>query len=556
MKKIVLSAFVLGLLSTAICVGFVRPTVAEWAIYIRSDGSVDPATAPIQRNGNIYTLTENIYDEIVVERDNIVVDGAGYLLQGTGSVRGIDLSHRSNVTIKNMQIGGRFGCGIYLQNSSNNTITENNIANNMDGICLQLSSNNRISANYLIDNLRFGIMIQDSSNNNIISENNVIDNGGGISIYSSSNNRLINNNMKNDYNFEVYGTELSHFVNDVDSSNTINDKKVYYFVNESDLIISSFTFPDLGFLALVNCTRIIVQNLNLANNGQGILLAFTTNSTITKNHITHNSYGIGFYSSSKNIISGNHITNNLRCIHLFESSSNTIYNNNFINNTKQVDDLAFGSNSARLSVNVWDDGYPSGGNYWDDYLTQYPNAKEIDGSGIGDTPYVIYERNQDDYPLLPYWFPPTISVVSPENKTYIIGNVSLTFTLSEPVSWIGYSLDGQANVTITGDTDLTGLSDGSHSLIVYAEDTAGNTGTSETIYFSIAQKKETPAHMILFREALIVGFTIAIAVIIMIIRKEIQRKNTNGKKRANKLHLAHACRILATVSSFWKKHWS
>jgi len=530
MKKIVLSAFVLGLLSTAICVGFVRPTVAEWAIYIRSDGSVDPATAPIQRNGNIYTLTENIYDEIVVERDNIVVDGAGYLLQGTGSVRGIDLSHRSNVTIKNMQIGGRFGCGIYLQNSSNNTITENNIANNMDGICLQLSSNNRISANYLIDNLRFGIMIQDSSNNNIISENNVIDNGGGISIYSSSNNRLINNNMKNDYNFEVYGTELSHFVNDVDSSNTINDKKVYYFVNESDLIISSFTFPDLGFLALVNCTRIIVQNLNLANNGQGILLAFTTNSTITKNHITHNSYGIGFYSSSKNIISGNHITNNLRCIHLFESSSNTIYNNNFINNTKQVDDLAFGSNSARLSVNVWDDGYPSGGNYWDDYLTQYPNAKEIDGSGIGDTPYVIYERNQDDYPLLPYWFPPTISVVSPENKTYIIGNVSLTFTLSEPVSWIGYSLDGQANVTITGDTDLTGLSDGSHSLIVYAEDTAGNTGTSETIYFSIAQKKETPAHMILFREALIVGFTIAIAVIIIIIGKEIQRKMRNGKR--------------------------
>ena len=529
MEKTVLLAFVLGLLSTAVFVGFVRPTVAEWAIYIRSDGSVDPETASIQRIGNIYTFTENIYASLVVERDNIVVDGAGYLLQGTGSVRGIDLSHRSNVTIKNMQIGGGFVCGIYLQNSSNNTITENNIANTMDGIFLQLSSNNRISANYLINNLRGGILIQDSSNNNIISANNIINNGGGISIYSSSDNKLRNNNMKNDYNFEVYGTELSHFVNDVDISNNINGKKIYYFVNERDQVVSPSTFPDLGFLALVNCTRIIAQNLNLANNGQGLLLAFTTNSTITKNYITHNSNGIGLYSSSKNIISGNSITNNYRCIHLFKSSNNIIYHNNFINNTKQVDEFALGSNSARLSVNVWDDGYPSGGNYWDDYLTRYPDAKEIDGSGIGDTPYVIYERNQDNYPLLPYWFPPTISIVSPENKTYTASNVSLTFSVNELTSWIGYSLDGQANVTITENTTLTVLSLGEHSLIVYAKDTAGNTGTSETIYFSVTQKteprKRMPTRMLLLEYAFVVGFAIALTVMIMIIRKEIQRRD-------------------------------
>ena len=80
--------------------------------------------------------------------------------------------------------------------------------------------------------------------------------------------------------------------------------------------------------------------------------------------------------------------------------------------------------------------------------------------------------------------PPTISIVSPENKTYTVNNVSLTFTVSEPTSWIGYSLDEQANVTITGNTTLTGLFDGTHSLIVYAKDTAGNTGASETIYFT------------------------------------------------------------------------
>ena len=81
--------------------------------------------------------------------------------------------------------------------------------------------------------------------------------------------------------------------------------------------------------------------------------------------------------------------------------------------------------------------------------------------------------------------PPTISIVSPENKTYTVSNVSLTFNVSETTSWMAYSLDGQANVTITGNMTLAGLSDGMHSLVVYAKDTVGNTGASETIRFNI-----------------------------------------------------------------------
>jgi len=52
-------------------------------------------------------------------------------------------------------------------------------------------------------------------------------------------------------------------------------------------------------------------------------------------------------------------------------------------------------------TNVWDDGYPSGGNYWSDYEERYPNATEIDGTGIWDTPYVIDENNEDNYPIVP-----------------------------------------------------------------------------------------------------------------------------------------------------------
>ena len=83
--------------------------------------------------------------------------------------------------------------------------------------------------------------------------------------------------------------------------------------------------------------------------------------------------------------------------------------------------------------------------------------------------------------------PPTISIVSPENKTYTANNVSLTFTVNELTSWIGYSLDEQANVTITGNTTLTGLSDGIHNLVVYAKDIAGNTGASKTIIFRVTE---------------------------------------------------------------------
>jgi len=81
--------------------------------------------------------------------------------------------------------------------------------------------------------------------------------------------------------------------------------------------------------------------------------------------------------------------------------------------------------------------------------------------------------------------PPTISILSPEYETYATNEVSLTFTVSEPVSWIGYSLDGQENQSIAGNTTLYDLPDGLHSMIVYAEDTVGNVGASEIVQFTV-----------------------------------------------------------------------
>jgi len=81
--------------------------------------------------------------------------------------------------------------------------------------------------------------------------------------------------------------------------------------------------------------------------------------------------------------------------------------------------------------------------------------------------------------------PPKISITSPENKMYDSPDVPLNFTVNESVSQISYVLDGQENVTIAGNTTLSGLTDGPHNLIVYAKDAAGNIGVSETGYFSV-----------------------------------------------------------------------
>lgn len=101
--------------------------------------------------------------------------------------------------------------------------------------------------------------------------------------------------------------------------------------------------------------------------------------------------------------------------------------------------------------------------------------------------------------------PPKITILSIQNETIYTKNVTLNFTLNEPLSWMAYSLDSQANATIPENMTLTGLSYGSHNLTLYARDTAGNIGASETVYFTIAQPPEP------LPTTLVVGATAIIA---------------------------------------------
>jgi parallel beta-helix repeat protein len=152
----------------------------------------------------------------------------------------------------------------------------------------------------------------------------------------------------------------------------------------------------------------IVKNNAVVGGFMGIYDNWGGNNLILDNFMTHQvvwediTGAITFQFVSNNTVVGNTFIENERAIDIFKSSNNTIYHNNFINNTVQVV-------STPEYKNFWDDGYPSGGNYWSDYndtdLYSGPYQNETGSDGVGDVRYVIDENNQDNYPLMSPWTP-------------------------------------------------------------------------------------------------------------------------------------------------------
>lgn len=199
---------------------------------------------------------------------------------------------------------------------------------------------------------------------------------------------------------------------------------IYSSVNKGRL-------PECG-IALGSSTHNVISDNIIMNRGQGIVFQDSSDNTVSGNFITNCAVGILFeWWCNNNTIIRNKISDiGIYGIWITESSDNNIiYHNNFINNNPNAYDEC---------TNMWDDDYPSGGNYWDDYTGVDENE-----DGIGDTPYnILGGGNQDRYPLMdPY--------VSPEFEiTEIAGGIGIHANIKNIGE--GDANDVKWNITIEG----------------------------------------------------------------------------------------------------------
>jgi parallel beta-helix repeat protein len=266
-----------------------------------------------------------------------------------------------------------------------------------------------------------GISINNTTAYFII-RNCIVENGGeggypvyGIFFYKVTNGKIVNNTVDtNGYNIRLENSD----------NNTL----------ENNSIVETI-YPGYGSGILLEYSNNNTLSNNAAWNGSsGIALSyFSENNTLINNTVVSNAYGIQLYdSANNNTLINNTCENNYCGIQLFTSvhtsaDNNRVYHNNLVNN--QVQDTG---------SNYWDNGYPSGGNYWSYYhgSDNYhgPNQNILGSDGIGDTPENIPGgSNQDRYPLMNPGSPGyvrgvSVSISPSSNRG--ADNTTLTYTVT------------------------------------------------------------------------------------------------------------------------------
>ena len=291
--------------------------------------------------------------------------------------------------------------GCVLLANCRNIIAENlELKNNYYGILLVNSSSILIRQNSIRDNwnnydfLCGGIYSDDKSWDIMITSNNVTANKDGIVLWG------YNNTVSFNYIANNFDTGIEVGSDSVVSHNTIisNQKNGVYISGSNCLVESNNIMSGLGPGIVVSGSNHTIFSNNIIANGRpteniygtshfGMYTFFASNCTISKNNVFQwDNYGMFMY----------------------ESVGNQIFHNNFISNNQEF------WNCGNSSSSAWDDGYPSGGNYWSSY-----NGTDDNEDGIGDTPYSFDVNNTDQYPLMTPWTenPP------PQVVTLVVGGI-------------------------------------------------------------------------------------------------------------------------------------
>lgn len=353
----------------------------------------------------------------------------------------------------------------------------------------------------------------------------------GIFLWSCSGALLRNNIMSdNTWNFAVSGDSLSHFVHDVDPSNMVDGKPIYFWVNENDKRVPK----DAGYVALINSTNVTAEDLSLTSNEQGVLLVNTKESVIRNVTISGNDVGIDLHMSSNNRITMNSLdTINWLSLYLvsscnntltentirkgdygistMHSNGNTIYHNNFIDNKVQQYHLN--------SSNKWDNGEE--GNYWSDY-----NGADLNGDGVGDT--LTPHLGVDYYPLVNIFdnIPPTADAGKGQT---VFKNAAVLFNASSATDNIGivdYKWDfgdGSKGSGVT--TNHVYEAAGVYTVMLTVTDVSGNIAT-DVILITVVDPPVPFVWWILFA---VVGTVAIILTTSLWLRRHVEKKGIKNK---------------------------
>lgn len=339
---------------------------------------------------------------IFTTADDVTVTGftiqnSGRAVNGTVPDAGISLDHVINCNVSGNKVISNY-VGIFARPSRSSWFQNNIMNRNHVGIDINNQSiYNVISSNSLQENnVSIHVYYADF---NVFLQNNLTDNSVGVVIRNSSNNAFTLNEIESGLKGMIFdGADFNNI-----SQNRLFDLEYGFQLktySEHNVIYGntvencSYAGIDLNEYA---CNNDLLDNTVLHSEVGIDVSDGSVNNTISGNCLTANLVSMHFWYSNLNEICRNNITSNSIGAAVLYSQNNRFYHNAFINNTKQI-------NVPGDYINFWDDGYPSGGNYWSNYtgidLFRGPFQNMTGGDGVGDTAHVMNAYNQDDYPLV------------------------------------------------------------------------------------------------------------------------------------------------------------
>ncbi len=473
---------------------------------------------------------------------NFIISNFSYGIDLTWNSTVQQASCNNNLISGNVLTTNEWGVSLGLFTYSN-TIDNNTIQDGTYGISFSTSAGNTLTNNHLSNN-RYNLcfdweLTTDFANN--IDTSNLVD-GKPVIYWVNEHDKVVPSNagfvgLVDCSNIKVKGLKISNNSPAILLDQTLNSQVI-----ENQLINNSYGIVLRGnpFSAYVRpCDyNQISYNSIMHNTHDGIWLYGSQHNKISYNNIVGNQENgiVAFYCNYELISENNLVNNGLAGVKawgtLGRSLEMSITQNNFISNFRahsnepkdpdpMVQDIIFGQATLEGTFGSCNK------NYWNDY-----NGSDLNQDGIGDSPYLIQEykigktymgthlpfdnnTHFDAYPLMYPWGSPILNMNSPQNATVAGTSLLLNLTVIEPYS-ITYRLDDKDKVAYTGNTTLSNLAAGNHTLTIFSNDNYGN-ALSQQVTFSVDPTDKKGVADVTMPTALVAAIVIVILAISLVL---------------------------------------